>query len=219
MICYEYVKKYIRNTIKKNDGLLREIEKYAKKNHIPIISPEVTQLIRILGKLQRPKKILEIGTAIGYSALILSETLQNGGTIDTIEKEEEMILMAKENIKKANKEKNINVIAGEAADVLKNLDKEYDLIFLDAAKGQYLEFLKDCLRLLKVGGILISDNVLYKGMVASDEMLEHKKKSLVLKMREYLEKICNDSNLETVILSDSDGVALSFKKGNYNEKS
>jgi predicted O-methyltransferase YrrM len=136
MICYDYINEYIRNTIKRNSGILKEMEEFAAENHVPIIQPEVARLITVLGRLKKPERILEVGTAIGYSTLILSEILQPGGKIDTIDRYELMLNLAKENIKRAGKEDVINVIAGEALDVLRCLDKEYDMIFLDAAKGQ-----------------------------------------------------------------------------------
>ncbi len=219
MISYDFINEYIRKTIRKNDGLLAKIEKYAKVNHVPIIYPEVVQLLRIVGAIKKPKRILEIGTAIGYSALILSESLDSSGVLDTIERSEEMIILAKNNIRLAKKDKQINVIAGEADDVLKCLDKSYDLIFIDAAKGQYQEFLKESLRMLNTDGVLISDNVLYKGMVANDELVSDKKKTITNRMRSYLGELCQNSELETTILSIGDGVTISSKKGEVYEKS
>ncbi|MFA6308700.1 MAG: O-methyltransferase [Clostridia bacterium] len=211
MINYEYINEYIRKTIRKNSGILAEMEKYAKENYVPVISPEVVSLIRIICSIKKPKRILEIGTAIGYSALILSESLCANGVIDTIERDESMIVLAKKYIKKANKEKLVNVIAGEADDVLKCLNKGYDIIFMDAAKAQYKEFLKECLRMLNPDGILISDNVLYKGMVANEELVTNKKKTIAYKMRSYLEELCRNKELETTILPVGDGVTISHK--------
>jgi predicted O-methyltransferase YrrM len=211
MICYDYINEYIRNTIKRNSGILKEMEEFAAENHVPIIQPEVARLITVLGRLKKPERILEVGTAIGYSTLILSEILQPGGKIDTIDRYELMLNLAKENIKRAGKEDVINVIAGEALDVLRCLDKEYDMIFLDAAKGQYLEFLPECLRMLKTGGLIISDNILYKGMVANDELVVRRKKTIVKRMRDYLDHICNCEQLDTSIIPIGDGVAVSYK--------
>jgi predicted O-methyltransferase YrrM len=212
MICYSYINEYIRNTIKGSEGFLRELEEFARQNNIPIIEPEVARLLIVLGNIIKPSRILEVGTAIGYSAILLSDLLQPGGKLDTIDRYEYMIDKARENIKIAGKENTINIITGDAADILKCLDKNYDLIFLDGAKGQYLELLPECLRMLNKGGVLISDNVLYKGMVANDELIIRRKKTIVKRMRNYLEDICKNNRLETCIMPIGDGVAISYKK-------
>lgn len=211
MIGQDYIVEYLRNTIKHNEGLLNELEQYAAKQHVPIAAPETARLLTVLGRLVKPRRILEVGTAIGYSAIILAGTLEPGGRVDTIERQEEMLLMARENIKKAGLENTISVIAGEAGEVLKCLDKQYDMVFLDAAKGQYPEFLPECLRMLKQGGLLVSDNVLFKGMVASNDLVVRRKKTIVNRMRTYLDMLCNDPDLETSILPVGDGVALTYK--------
>jgi predicted O-methyltransferase YrrM len=211
MICYDYVNNYIRETIQKSDGILKELEEYAMLHHVPIIQPEVARLLFITGRLVKPKRILEVGTAIGYSAILMSQILEPGGKIDTIDRSEKMTLLAKENIKKARMEDRINIITGDALDVLQCLDKSYDMIFMDAAKGQYSEFLPECLRMLKSNGVLFSDNVLYKGMVASDELIVFRKKTIVKRMREYLEVICNSEELDSSIIPIGDGVAISYK--------
>jgi predicted O-methyltransferase YrrM len=211
MICYDYVNNYIRETIQKSDGILKELEEYAMLHHVPIIQPEVARLLFITGRLVKPKRILEVGTAIGYSAILMSQILEPGGKIDTIDRSEKMTLLAKENIKKVRMEDRINIITGDALDVLQCLDKSYDMIFMDAAKGQYSEFLPECLRMLKSNGVLFSDNVLYKGMVASDELIVFRKKTIVKRMREYLEVICNSEELDSSIIPIGDGVAISYK--------
>lgn len=203
---------YIRGTLRKSDGLLKELEEYAAGNHVPIITREVARLLIVLGKLVKPDRILEVGTAIGYSAILLAGILKQGGRIDTIERQEEMIVKARANIKKAGLENTISIIAGDAVEVLRCLDKQYDMVFLDAAKGQYPEFLPDCLRMLKKGGLLVSDNVLYKGMIANEELIVRRKRTIVNRMRSYLETLCEDPSLDTSILSVGDGVALSYKR-------
>jgi predicted O-methyltransferase YrrM len=160
----------------------------------------------------RPKRILEVGTAIGYSAILFSRFLAKDGRIDTIDRHERMIEKAKENIKKAGLDNIINIIMGDAMEVLACLDKKYDMIFLDAAKGQYPEFLPHCLRMLENGGLLVSDNVLYKGMIASDDLVVRRKITIVKRLRSYLDSICNMDELETSIIPIGDGVALSYKK-------
>lgn len=212
MINYDYIIEYIRATIKPNTGLLAELEAYAIQHHVPIIQPEVAALMKVIGQLKQPSKILEVGTAIGYSSILFSSFLKPNGVIDTIERNEEMIEQARKNIKLAGKQNTINVIAGDALDVLTCLDKRYDMIFIDAAKGQYSEFFEQCKRMLVSGGLLVSDNVLYKGMIASDELVVRRKKTIVTRMRDFLQTLCEDESFETSIIPIGDGVALSYKK-------
>jgi len=212
MIVYDYIENYIRNTIKKDEGLLGELRQYAEENHVPIIHPEVMRMIGVLGASLKPSRILEIGTAIGYSSIFFAGFLAEGGKIDTIERYDVMIEKARENIKKAGLSDTINVIAGDAMEVLECLDNQYDFVFVDAAKGQYLEFLPHCLRMMKKGALLVSDNVLYKGMVASDDLVVRRKKTIVKRMRGYLDYICKTEELDSCIIPVGDGVALSYKK-------
>ena len=212
MICYDYINDYVRKTIKSSEGILAELEVFAGENHVPIVHPEVARLMIVLGNMIKPMRILEVGTAIGYSAILMSSFLKPGGKIDTIDRYELMIGRAKENIKKAGLEETINIITGDALEVLRCLDKKYDMVFLDAAKGQYPEFLPEALRMLNKGGLLVSDNVLYKGMVANDELIVRRKKTIVKRMRDYLNTICKSDELETSIIPIGDGVALSYKK-------
>jgi len=212
MITYDYINDYIRRTIKGNDGILLELEEFAKLNHVPVVQPEVAKLLMVLGRMAKPEHILEIGTAIGYSAILLSCVLEPGGKIDTIDRYELAVERAKENILSAGREEAINVITGDALEVLQCLDKSYDMIFIDAAKGQYMEFLPHCLRMLRIGGLMISDNVLYKGMVANDDLVVRRKKTIVKRMRDFLDCICKSEELETSIIPIGDGVAVSYKK-------
>ena len=211
MVNQDFINDYIRSTLKPSTGLLKELEQFAKEQHVPIITPEVAQLLIVLGRLVKPVRILEVGTAIGYSSILLAGVLAQNGRIDTIERQEEMILKARENIKRAGLENTISIIAGDAEEVLKCLDKQYNMIFLDAAKGQYPEFLPECLRMLKTGGLLIADNVLYKGMVASDELVVRRKKTIVSRMRTFLDSLCEEPTMDTSILPVGDGVAISYK--------
>lgn len=211
MICYDYINDYIRQTIRRNEGFLAELEAYAQQHHVPIVHPEVGKLLEVLGRMIKPRRILEVGTAIGYSSLLLSQILAEDGQVDTIERNEDLVMIARENIAKAGKSDVIHVICGSAEDVLACLDKSYDMIFLDAAKGQYEDFLHYCIRMLRKDGVLISDNVLYKGMIASDELVVHRKKTIVTRMREYLSTICNMPVLDTSIIPIGDGVAVSYK--------
>lgn len=211
MIVYDYINDYIRNTIKKDEGLLGELRVYAEENHVPIIHPEVARMISVLGSTIKPQRILEIGTAIGYSSIFFSSFLKEGGKIDTIERYDVMIEQARNNIKRAGLEDTINVIAGDALEVLGCLNNEYDFVFVDAAKGQYLEFLPHCLRMMKKGALLVSDNVLYKGMIATDDLVVRRKKTIVKRMRGYLDHICSVEELNSCIIPIGDGVALSYK--------
>lgn len=213
MINYEYITEYIRATIKPNVGLLSELEEYASLNHVPIIQPEVAALMKVIGNIRRPARILEVGTAIGYSAILFSGFLQKGGIIDTIERNEQMLELARKNVKAAGLQDTVNIIAGDAIEVLPCLEKTYDMIFLDAAKGQYNEFLDHSKRMLALqGGLLVSDNVLYKGMIASDELVVRRKKTIVNRMRNFLKTLCQDEGFETSIIPIGDGVALSYRK-------
>lgn len=212
-INYDYITEYIRDTIAPNKGLLLELESYAKENHVPIIQPEVAKLINVLGTLKKPKNILEIGTAIGYSAILMSGFLQKGGTITTIERYSKMVEIASENIERTGLTKTIKIIEGEAEEILPTLKDQYDLIFIDAAKGQYLEFFNHCVKLLKPDGLLISDNILYKGMIATNELVIRRKKTIVKRMRDYLKYICGLKDFETSIIPIGDGVAVSVKRG------
>lgn len=209
-----YIEDYIRGIIPKNNGLLASMEEYAKRNHIPIIHPEVAQLLRVLIKIKKPKKILEIGTAIGYSTIIMAENLESLGTITTIERRDDMIDLALDNIKKAGFMNKITILKGEANEILCNLDEIYDFIFLDAAKGKYMEFFNSCINNLVTDGIIVSDNVLFKGMVANDDLVVRRKKTIVKRMREYLNFICNTKGLVSSVIPIGDGVALTYKEGN-----
>lgn len=212
MINYDYITEYIRATIKPNTGILSELEEYAAINHVPIIQPEVAALMKVIGRMHRPSRILEVGTAIGYSSILFSGFLQEKGIIDTIERNDEMIEVARRKIKSVGLGETINVIAGDAIEVLACLDKTYDMIFLDAAKGQYNEFLDLSKRMLPAGGLLVSDNVLYKGMIATDTLVVRRKKTIVNRMRSFLKTLCKDEDFETSIIPIGDGVALSYKK-------
>ncbi|MCG8499459.1 MAG: O-methyltransferase [Firmicutes bacterium] len=212
-INYHYITQYIRETIPQNEGILKEMERYAYAHHVPIVHPEVARLIFVIARIVKPTDILEIGTAIGYSALLLAKTLKQGGKIDTIERYGKMIDIAKENIRKANLEDSINIIEGDATEILPALEGEYDYIFVDAAKGKYMTFLPHCIRLLREGGVLVSDNVLYKGMIATDALVVRRKKTIVKRMRDYLAVISDHRQLETTVIPIGDGVAISYKLG------
>ena len=205
------VEDYIRNTLKDKEGLLRELEVYANENNVPIVHKEVSDLLKVLLKVQRPKKILEVGCAIGYSSILFASSLDGEVEIITVERNEKMIEKAKENIKRAGLEDKITILEGDAEELLKTVDGEFDMIFLDAAKGQYKLFYDMVIDKLKVDGLLISDNILYKGMVAHDDFVIRRKKTIVKRMRNYLDYISNCDYLDTSLIPIGDGVALSYK--------
>jgi predicted O-methyltransferase YrrM len=194
---------------------LIELEKFSKSTDVPIIRPQMQSLLRLLITWSRPMKILEVGTAIGFSALLMSEYAPKGCHITTIEKYEKRIPLAKENFEKAGKADDITLIEGDATEVLAGMKEagEYDLIFMDAAKGQYINFLPDILRLLSPTGLLVSDNILQEGeLIESKYAVIRRNRTIHNRMREYLYAITHNDELETTILPIADGVALSAKK-------
>ena len=194
-----------------NKEELEKIKKDALKRYIPIIMDDTLEVIDKYLSEDRPKNILEIGTAVGYSAMCFSEYLQDGGIIDTIERDTERVKEAKENIKKVGVEDKINILEGDAVEILPTLNKKYDMIFIDAAKGKYPFFLKEALRLLSEKGIIFADNILYKGYVMSDYN-KHKQRTAVRNLREYIAEVTQNPNLETEILEVGDGLAITKLK-------
>ncbi len=190
---------------------LYEIKKKASENHIPIIMDDTLEVIEKVMINIKPKRILEIGTAVGYSALCFSKFLEKGGRIDTIERDEERIKEAKENIKIVEDGKQINILEGDAVEILPTLSDKYDMIFIDAAKGKYPFFLEQALRLLNENGIIFADNILYKGYVMSDYN-KHKQRTAVTHLREYIKLTTENPELETEILEVGDGLAITKKK-------
>ena len=207
-INYEYITRYIRRTMKKNEGLLAEMEEFAKVNEVPIAQPETAKLIENLIRMSPSKKVLEIGSAIGYSSIIMANA---GADVTTIERDENMFEPLFSNIEKAGHKDKIHVHQGDALEILDTIDDKFDFVFVDAAKGQYLEFLPHCMRMLKVGGIMFSDNILYKGMVATDELYKRRKVTIIRRLRDYLDTICNMDELSTVIVPIGDGAAISYR--------
>ena len=190
---------------------LEKIKQKALEEHIPIIMDDTLEVIEKELKENKPKRILEIGTAVGYSAICFSEFLQNNGIIDTIEREHSRVTEALDNIKRAEVEDKINIIEGDAVEVLPTLTGEYDVVFIDASKGKYPFFLKEALRLLAPKGIIFADNVLYKGYVLSDYN-KHKQRTAVRNLREFLSELQSNETLETKILEVGDGLAIAKRK-------
>lgn len=210
-IAHDYIEEYIRNLIPERKGHIKVMEDYALENNVPIVHPEVAQFLRVLIKSHGVKRILEVGTAIGYSASLMAEAAGEGCSIVTIERDENSADTAEKNIREMGFESNIKVIRGDALEELEKINDKFDLIFLDAAKGHYDHFLPLCIGNLKLNGLLVSDNVLFRGMVATNELLIRRKITIVKRMRKYLEHISNMPELETVVLPIGDGIALSTK--------
>ena len=194
-----------------NINELKKIKKRALDEHIPIIMDDTLEVIEKELKKNPPKKMLEIGTAVGYSAICFSEFLADKGTIDTIERDEERIEQAKINIVKTEVAEKINILEGDAVEILPILNEKFDAVFIDAAKGKYPFFLNQSLRMLKKGGIIFADNILYKGYVMSDYN-KHKQRTAVRNLREYIKEITENPELETEILEVGDGLAISRLK-------
>lgn len=213
MIIDERMIAFINSFDKGNSLFLNEIEKQAKETNVPIIRTHTQNMLRFLIAMKQPKNILEVGTATGFSALLMSESASADAHITTIEKYEKRIPIARENLKKAGKEESITLIEGDAAEELRKLEGPFDLIFMDAAKGQYIYFLPEVLRILSPGGLLISDNVLQDGdVLESRYAVIRRNRTIHGRMREYLYELTHHTELETCILPVGDGVTLSIKK-------
>jgi len=211
-IVQSYVTEYIRGELADSRGILKELEEYAKKNDVPIVQPETAKLISVLGNMISPCNILEIGCAIGYSSIILADTLKDGGCVTTLEYNAETAETARENIKRAGYEDRINVVCADAKEYIPELNGVYDYIFLDGPKAHYVYMLDDCARLLRKGGILVSDNILYKGMTASDGLVIRRKITIVRRLRSFISALCGREDFETAIIPIGDGVTVSVKK-------
>ena len=208
MIIDERMSAFIDSLDSGNPAWLNEIEKFALETQVPIIRRSMQSLLKFLLKFTKPKSILEVGTAIGFSALLMSEYAPEDCHITTIEKYEKRIPIAKENFRKAGREDRITLLEGDATEILRELEGTYDVIFMDAAKGQYIHFLPEILRLLAKDGVLVSDNVLQDG----DVIESRRNRTVHAKMRGYLYQVKHHPELETVILPVGDGVTLSTKK-------
>lgn len=206
---------FIHSFDSEKPAYLDALERYAKETNVPIIRPQMQSLLRLLVTWGRPVQILEVGTAIGFSALLMSEYAPKGCHITTIEKYEKRIPLAKENFEKAGKSDCITLLEGDAAEILASMkqDGAFDLIFMDAAKGQYIHFLPDIRRLLSPTGLLVSDNILQDGeLMESKYAVIRRNRTIHNRMRAYLYELTHCEELETTILPIADGVALSAKR-------
>ncbi|MEG0238167.1 MAG: O-methyltransferase [Clostridium sp.] len=211
-ITYDYMEEYLRGLIGDSTGVLKELEDFAKENGVPIVQKEAGRFLEFMVSMKKPLKILELGTAIGYSSILMYNASNTNPDIVTIERSEEMIKLANENIKRFNLEDKIKVKEGDCLEILENLDEKFDLIFMDAGKGHYNHFLPHCLRLLNDDGIIIADNVLFRGMVPSQELVQRRKITIVKRMRTYLDMVSNDENLITSVIPMGDGIAITKRR-------
>ena len=212
MIVDERTRTFIHSLETENSQILETIEREALDSFVPIIRKEMQSFLKVLLAIKKPKRILEVGTAIGFSAILMSEYAPEDCEITTIEKYEKRIPIALENFKRAGKEDKITLIEGDALEVLKGLDGEYDFIFMDAAKGQYIYYMPEVIRLLSKDGVLVSDNVLQDGdIIESRFAVERRNRTIHSRMREYLYELKHHELLETSIIPLGDGVALSTK--------
>ena len=213
MITDERISTFIHSLDTGNTPFLTELERYAKETNVPVIRPQMQSFLKVLLAMQQPKQILEVGTAIGFSALLMAEYGPEDCHITTIEKYEKRIPLARENFKKAGREDRITLLEGDATEILKELEGPYDLIFMDAAKGQYIHFLPDILKLMPEGGVLLSDNVLQDGDVCESRFaVTRRNRTIYKRMREYLYELTHSDELVTSVLPIGDGITVSVKK-------
>lgn len=213
MIVDERMVTYIRSLERPENPVIEAIEQEALDSFVPIIRKETQSFLKVMMLMNRPARVLEVGTAVGFSAILMSEYLPEGSHITTIENYEKRIPIARNNFKRAGQEEQITLIEGDALEVMKTLEGPYDFIFMDAAKGQYIHYMPETVRLLSDGGILMSDNVLQDGdIIESRFAVERRNRTIHSRMRDYLYELKHSDVLETSIIPLGDGVALSIKK-------
>lgn len=207
-----YIDEYIKSLILEDNEKLSKFREYCQERNLPIIHNEVGQFIKLVINQLNAGSIIEIGTNVGYSAIFMSKAMKDQGRVVTFERSEKFYEEAIKNIADFGLEKNIQVYLGDAVDMLDETEGNFDIAFIDAAKSYYRVFFDKCLKLMKPGGIILSDNVLYQGMIASDELLVRRKKTLVRNLRNYLEYISHDERFVTSILPLGDGLAVTWIK-------
>lgn len=213
MIVDERMVTYIRSLEVPESAVIEAIEQEALRDRVPIIRKEMQSFLKVLLMIKRPMRILEVGAAVGFSSILMSEYMPEGGHITTIENHDKRIPIARANFKRAGKEEQIDLIEGDALEVMHGLEGPYDLIFVDAAKGQYIHYLPEVMRLLGTDGVLVSDNVLQEGdIIESRFAVERRNRTIHSRMREYLYELKHHDQLQTSIIPLGDGVALSVKR-------
>lgn len=213
MIVNERIVSYIHSLERSNGEVCDEIEEFAHQTNVPIIRKEMESFLRVLIEIKKPKRILELGTAIGYSAILMANTMSEDCRITTIENYDKRMPIARDNFKRAGVEEKVELLEGDALEILQKINEPYDFVFMDAAKAQYLVYLKEIMRLLPVGGLLIADNVLQDGeLVESRYAVERRNRTIHSRMREYLYEVKNMKELETTIIPIGDGITLSVRK-------
>ncbi len=198
--------------------LFAEIEKYADEHNVPIINKDSRQLLMDTVKKNAPKSILEVGTAVGYSALVMAENMPPNGKIITIEQDANRIDTAYDFITRAGRIEQIQLMDGDASVILDQLEDTFDMVFIDAAKGQYLDYLEKVMDKLSVGAVIVADNVLFRGMVMSNEPPLKRYRTIVKRLREYLDFVNQDPRFSTTIYEEGDGVAISYYRGAMNSE-
>ena len=210
-VSYEYIEDYLRSLYKTKSDLLAELRDYAEKNHVPIIEEECEEFYNFLINTTKPKKILELGTAIGYSAISfsMSDFVEN---LVTVEINEDMVKIASENIKKSGLENKIDIVHSDAYEYLLVCKERYDFIFIDAAKGQYEKYFDEAIKLLNRDGIIVCDNVLFRGMIANQDLVKRRKITIVKRLRKFLKDIKDDERFYSSIVPIGDGALLIRRK-------
>ena len=212
MIVDERLVTYINSLDTGNTPILDEIEREALASFVPIIRKEMQSFLKLLLAMQKPMRILEVGTAVGFSAVLMAEYAPKGCQIVTIENYEKRIPIAKGNFERAGKQEQITLLEGDATEILPQLEGQFDMIFMDAAKGQYINFMPQVLRLLKTGGVLVSDNVLQDGdIIESHYIVERRNRTIYKRMREYLYELTHSDELVTAVMPIGDGITVSTK--------
>ncbi len=215
----ERISALIRSYERPKNQLLSDIRKEAMETGVPVVRPETGQLLSFFTELTAPKRVLEVGTAVGYSALLMLSCMPKDGRITTIENYGPRIEKARENFRRSNEEARIDLLEGDAGEILKTLQGPYDLIFMDAAKAQYIVWLPEIKRLMKPGSVLISDNILQEGDILESRFaVERRNRTIHRRMREYLEAITGDESLSTMLLPTGDGAAVTVMKSKNDEK-
>lgn len=214
LINKEYIEKYLSSLISYPETqVMKEMRELAEDEGYPIIRPEIAALLNVIIRIKQPKSVLEIGTSIGYSGLLMLESMGSEGHLTTVEIQEGLVRTARANFERQKVSNQVTLLQGDGGEILHFLEDRFDVIFLDGPKAQYLLYLTDCLRLLNKDGLLICDDVLFYGMVAEKELLQKRKITIVKRMRKFLRIIANHPLLETTILPVGDGISISVKKG------